>query len=239
MNVATENRPLRVAPQTVRKLVENGLRDAIVYGRFKPGEHLADRVLCELFGASRTVVREAIRLLEAEGLVSVLPNRGAFVAYLPIDEAAQIYEVRGVLEALAGEAFAVRASERERAQLKSIFDEMSRHEPGGNGEDIITLKKRFYDVLFRGCRNDYIVKMLTPLLSRIVLLRGMSLSAPGRLPKMLEEIRCVIDAIERRSPEQAAQACRDHVRRAGEVALQSLQEMDRARNTRGQLTGLS
>lgn len=228
--MTAEDLQLRVIPQPVRQLVENGLRDAIVRGRFAPGDHLPDRMLCELFGASRTVVREAVRLLEAEGLVTVLPNRGPFVAYLPIGEAAQIYEVRGVLEALAGEGFAIRASDEERASLRRIYEEMAAQQPGSDGDELIGLKRRFYEVLLRGCRNDHVARMLAPLLSRITQLRGMSMSTPGRLPDMLAEVGRVVEAIERRDPEGAAQACRDHVKRAGAIALRALQEQERERN---------
>ncbi|CAN7355977.1 GntR family transcriptional regulator [Bosea sp. LjRoot9] len=225
-----ESQQLRVVPQPVRLLVENGIRNAIVSGRFAAGEHLPDRMLCELFGASRTVVREAVRLLEAEGLVTVLPNRGPFVAYLSGVEAAQIYEVRGVLEALAGEAFAVRASDEERIGLRRIYEEMAAYQAGSGSDGLVALKRRFYDVLLRGCRNDHVAKMLAPLLSRITQLRGMSLSAPGRLPHMLAEVRQIVEAIERRQPDLAAQACRDHVRRAAEVALRALAEQEHERD---------
>ena len=88
---------LKIIPRPVRQQVEDGLRDAIVSGRFAPGEHLPDRALCELFGTSRSVVREAVRLLEAEGLIIVHPNRGPFVATMSVAEATEIYEVRAAL----------------------------------------------------------------------------------------------------------------------------------------------
>ncbi|MCK8784514.1 GntR family transcriptional regulator [Roseomonas sp. NAR14] len=228
----TEDMRLRVVPQSIRRQVEDGLRDAIARGRFAPGEHLPDRVLCELFGASRSVVREAVRLLEAEGLIVVQPNRGPFVAFLSAAEAAQIYEVRGVLEALAGEGFAARASKEERAELRGIFAELAATCPEAGREVLLALKRRFYDVLLRGCRNAYVARMLDQLLNRNTQLRATSLSDPDRLPNTVAELRRVIEAIERRDPEGAAAACREHVRRAAEVALRILREHERARNAR-------
>ncbi|MDE2517296.1 MAG: GntR family transcriptional regulator [Rhodospirillales bacterium] len=211
--------PLRVVAQPLRRQVEDGLRAAIAGGRFAPGEHLSDRLLCDLFGASRTVVREAVRLLEAEGLVCVLPHRGAFVAFLSVEEAAQIYELRAALEALAGEGFATRASEAERAMLRDIFKKLSALPQDTGREALLAIKRRFYDVLLAGCGNPFVARMLAPLLSRILRLRATSLSAPGRLRHTVAEVGRVMAAIERRDGPAAASACREHVARAAKAAL--------------------
>ncbi len=220
---------MRVVPQPMRRQVEEGLRAAIINGRFSPGEHLPDRVLCDLFGASRGVVREAVRLLEAEGLIVVQPHRGQFVAFLSVAEAAQVYEVRAVLEALAGEGFAIRASDEERAELRDVYEELKAVSPQSGREVLLGIKRRFYDVLLRGCRNEYATRMLDQMLNRNTQLRATSLSDPSRLPNTVIEIRRVVEAIERRDAEGAFQACRDHVMSAAKVALRLLRERERDR----------
>lgn len=219
---------LRIVHQPMRKQVEDGLRAAIVNGRFAPGEHLPDRVLCDLFGASRSVVREAVRLLEAEGLVTVLPNRGPFVTSLSVAEAEQIYEVRGVLEALAGECFARNATETERQELRAIWEELARSGEAAMREELLAIKRRFYDVMLAGARNPYVARMLDQLLNRNMQLRAMSLSEPGRLKWTIRELRRVIEAIERRDADEAFLACREHVQRAAETALRLLKARDGA-----------
>jgi DNA-binding GntR family transcriptional regulator len=216
----------RVAPQSVRSLVEDRLRKAIMDGRFPPGAHLADRVLCEQFGVSRSIVREAIRLLEAEGWVSVVPHRGSFVTYLTVAEAVQIYEVRAALEALAGQGFAERASEEERAELRAVYERLAAMDPSIGQDVLLKAKREFYAVLLRGCRNDYADRMLCQLLNRIMHLRATSLSAPGRLPNTIRELRRIIEAIEQRDGEGAAAACREHVRSAAMVALRVMRERE-------------
>lgn len=215
---------LKVVPQPVRRQVEDGLRAAIVSGRFLPGEHLPDRVLCEAFGTSRSVVREAVRLLEAEGLVVVRPNRGPFVAVMSVTEATEIYEVRAALEALAGEGFAVRATDAERHALRAVYEELRNARAGAPREALLDIKRRFYEVLTKGSRNSYAARMLERLLVRNAQLRATSLSSPDRLPKTVEEIGRIIDAIERRDAAAAGEACREHVRRSAEVALRILNE---------------
>jgi DNA-binding GntR family transcriptional regulator len=221
------DRAAAMVPRSVRSIVEEQLRKAIMDGRFPAGAHLADRVLCEQFSVSRSIIREAIRLLEAEGLVTVVPNRGPFVAYLSAAEAVQIYEVRGALEALAGQGFAERASDEERAELQAIFEELTSLDPAAGSPDLLDIKRRFYAVLTRGCRNAYVGRMLGQLLNRNTQLRATSLSTPGRLPNTIREIRRIVEAIRDRDGEGAAAACRDHVKAAAVIALRVLRERER------------
>jgi DNA-binding GntR family transcriptional regulator len=206
----------------VRSLVETQLRNAIVGGRFAPGTHLSDRLLCEEFGVSRSIIREATRLLEAEGLVTVIPRRGPFVAVLSAAEAVQIYEVRAALEACAGQGFAERASDEERAKLEAVFADIARMDASAAQADLLEAKRRFYAVLMQGCRNAYVGRMLGHLLNRNNQLRAMSLSAPGRLPNTIRELRRIMEAIRDRDGEGCAAACRDHVKAAAVVALRFL-----------------
>jgi DNA-binding GntR family transcriptional regulator len=222
------NQPtLRILPQPVRQQVEDQLRNAIISGVFPPGSHLSDRVLCEQFGVSRSIIREAVRLMEAEGLVSVIPYRGPFVALLTAAEASQVYEVRGALEALAGEGFAERASEEERRELRQVYEQLAAMEPESGRQALLDVKRRFYDVLLRGCRNTYVARMLGQLLNRNTQLRATSLSDPDRLPHTVREIHRIVEAIEQRDPDGAFQACRDHVRAAAAVALRVLRQRER------------
>src|ERR1700761_1467063 len=87
---------------TLRLLVEDKLRAAIATGRFKPGQRLIERELCELTGVGRTSIREALRQLEAEGLVTTIPHRGPSVSTMTADEAEQLYALRALLEGYAG-----------------------------------------------------------------------------------------------------------------------------------------
>ncbi|PWC28676.1 GntR family transcriptional regulator [Teichococcus aestuarii] len=223
----TEDMALRVVPRPMRKQVEEGLRNAIMNGRFAPGQHLPDRMLCELFGASRSVVREAVRLLEAEGLVTTIPNRGPFVSFLSPAEAEQVYEVRGVLEALAGEGFALRASAAERAELRRIYEALAALPPRGADQAVLLgLKRDFYEVLMRGSRNPLVGRMFETIINRNTQLRATSLSDPGRLPDTVAEIRRVVEAIEARDAAGAWEACRAHVRSAAAVALRILRERE-------------
>ncbi|ABQ29010.1 GntR family transcriptional regulator [Acidiphilium cryptum] len=222
----TQRKALKIIPQPMRRQVEDGLRKAIIAGVFPAGAHLSDRLLCETFGASRSIVREAVRLLEAEGLVVVHPNRGPFVASISATEAEEIYELRAALEGLAGEGFARRATTGERAALRHIYEELAASGPATSRETLLDIKRRFYDVLTAGCRNAYVSRILGQLLNRNSQLRATSLSAPGRLPHTVAELGRIVDAIDRRDAAAAGAACRDHVHRAAEAALRIIGERE-------------
>lgn len=203
----------------IRKQTANNLRAAILEGRFKPGERLNEKELCELTGVSRTSVREALRQLEAESLVTTLPNKGPVVTEVTWEEAKDIYEVREQLEGLAARLFAEKADE---GDMMALSTELVRLEQALQTEDIgqyLKAKNQFYEVLLQGCGNNTVYSVLQSLLARVNFLRGTSLSTPHRRSKSLAEIKEIVDAIRRREPQQAYEACTKHVRNAAASAL--------------------
>lgn len=214
-----DDRSLTITPTLLRNQVQEKLRIAIAEGRFAPGDHLSDRVLCDLFGVSRTVVREAVRQLEAEGLIETLPHRGSFVKAMSADEAAQFYDVRGVLEALAARSFTQNATNEELAELQAVFARLRKAASTAGKVDILAIKQDFYEVLLCGARNDYLTSMLNQILNRNTTLRATSLSAAGRLQQTVAEIGRLMDALAKRDADEAWAASLDHVNRAAAVAL--------------------
>ena len=217
-----------VAVTTLRKQVEARLRQAIVQGHFRPGDHVSDRAMCELFRVSRPVVREAVRQLEAEGLLETLPHKGSFVRSMSADEAARIYDVRGVLEALAARGFARNATDAQMRALAAIFEKLKAAHKNAGFSDVLDLKQRFYEQLLRGCGNEYVTSMLNQILNRSNLLRATSLSDPARLPKSVAELRILMKALRERDEEAAWKASLEHVRRAAAAALAVLRNQETA-----------
>lgn len=218
-----------VVSVSLRRQVEEKLRRAIVRGRFMPGEHLSDRTLCELFKVSRTVVREAVRQLEAEGLVESFPHRGSFVRVLTADEAVQIYDARGVLEALAARKFVQYATDEQIEALTLALEDIKASMADREKVDLVEKKQAFYDILFSVYENTYIRTMLNQILNWSGQLRAASMAAPDRLPNTIAELERLIEAIRRRDEEGAWQASLEHVRNAATAALAVLNDRDAAR----------
>ncbi len=208
--------------RTLRELAVERLRDAILDGQFGPGERLVERVLCDRLGVSRTVVREALRHLEAEGLVDVVPQRGPAVARLDGAQAAQIYEIRASLEALAARAAAERATPADVARLTEANDVIQVAFAAGNGRGILKATSDWYELLFRIADKPMAWQVVQGLNARISQLRAMTVSQPDRAGDAGAEMRLIIDAIAASDGDAAARASFDHVERVKALAAEAL-----------------
>jgi DNA-binding GntR family transcriptional regulator len=206
-------------PATLRLIVEGRLRSAISAGDFKPGQRLIERELCELTGVGRTSIREALRQLEAEGLITNIPHRGPSVSTISAEEAEQLYALRRLLEGFAGRCCAERRTPESYALLAGAVAEFERAARSRNQQKLIEAKSRFYELLMDGSGNIFIKQALTTLHNRITLLRLTSMTQPGRLKRSKAEIREILAAIEAGDGDRAEAACKHHIEMAAEVAL--------------------
>ena len=204
---------------TVRAIVAQKLRGAIMSGNLKPGQRLVERELCEMMGVSRPSIREALRLLEADGLVNTVPHRGPMVSTISLDEARQLYAARAVLEGFAGREC---ARLHDPAVVRRIGDALTRLKAALAKPDMIAVleaKTDFYAALIGGCQNSFIERMLKPLHDRITLLRITSMSQPKRINKSLREVTAIWRAIQSGDEDLAERCCVDHVKAAAVAAL--------------------
>jgi DNA-binding GntR family transcriptional regulator len=209
---------------SLRNQVTNRLRDAILSGTFKPGQKLVEKDLCNQLGISRTIIRESLQHLGAEGLILNIPHKGPTVATISYSEAKGIYDVRQALESLAGEGFAKCATDQQVQQLRQVLNELKQLAEDKNYERILETKNKFYEIIFSGCGNPVLGSLLTLLNNRVTLLRRVSLSGKSRLPDTLAELSGIVSAIEARDPALAGLLCRSHVASAALTALRNLQD---------------
>ena len=223
-----EESPFRVVKVAapLRQQVVDGIRRAITTGRFKGGDRLMERDLCEMAGVSRTLVREALRQLEAEGLVKVIPNKGPIVVSVSPREAADVYQLRAELEGLASRLFAEKASDAQIQALCQAFDALKDAYRRGDAAAALVAKTVFYDQLVEGAGNDILGAMLRQLHSRAMLLRATSLSQPGRMERSLAEMAAVVEAIVKRDGQAARAATIAHVENAAQTALKVLADTE-------------
>jgi len=208
----------------LRQSVVASIRNSIAVGRFKSGDRLIERDLCEMTGVSRTVVREVIRQLESEGLVTVVPNRGPVVASLTREQAEGVYQVRSELEGLAAELFARNATAEQQESLKKSLDHLSAAIHSSDAVVRLNGKNDFYAALIRGAGNEALGQALNMLNARIMLLRATSLRAPGRAEASIAELQDLVDALLRRNAKRAREAAMRHVTNAAATALKVLAE---------------
>jgi DNA-binding GntR family transcriptional regulator len=215
---------LRVARSSITLRVQTltTLRRAIVDGRFQPGERLVERHLCTRLGVSRTLVREALRSLETEGLVLNTTQRGPAVITLTAAEAAQVYEAREAVEGTACQIFAARATEADLDRLDQALAALSQATANDNRAAALTAKTRFYDALMIGAGNAVLHDMARQLRARAAILRATSMSNAGRTIQSLAEMQAITDALHRRDALAAHAACIDHLRHARDAAIATL-----------------
>lgn len=211
----------------LREQAYDALRQAIIGLELPPGYRLVERELIERLGVSRTTVREALRELESEGLVTVIPQRGAVVATLSAREAADLYEARVAIEALVVRRFVERAPDAAVADLRAAVEEFTAlSERGGDIGQMLAAKDRFYDVLVQGAGSPPLQQLLGSLQARVRQLRATSLSQDGRPRRAAEELRDLVDAIAERDVAAAEKLCSAHVRAAAGTGLDALRGTD-------------
>ncbi|PWB31003.1 GntR family transcriptional regulator [Pseudomonas sp. SDI] len=209
-------------PVTLREIVLDKLRSAIISFQLLPGDRLVERDLCDRLGVSRTSVREALRHLESEGLVEFADAKGPRVAIITLEDARDIYELRCVLEGLIVQLFTLNAKAKDIRALEKALEENRKALEEGELQQVIDSVQGFYDVLLEGSGNQVAATQLRQLQARISYLRATSVSQENRRGASNQEMEKIVAAIKSGDPLAAHQACVDHVRAAAKVALDYL-----------------
>ncbi len=209
----------QVKLETLRAQVENTLRKAIISGELSPGEKLIERELCQMLGVSRQSLREAMRKLEAEKLIVIVPHRGPEVASMSIDQARELFALRQLLESYAAQEFTIHASDQQIKELIKTVKRLKEAVKKNDSEGVLQAKAEFYGILLGGCGNNLVREVLGGLLSRVSLLRATSLMLEDRLPQSLKEIEALVACIKLRDPDGARAISFEHVSNAQKAAL--------------------
>jgi DNA-binding GntR family transcriptional regulator len=222
--VDNQNTELTVdrSARTLRELTLEKLRDAILDFRFQPGERLIERALCDRLGVSRTVVREVLRHLEAEGLVETIQNQGPAVTRPDPSNAAQVYEIRALLEAEAAVACAAIATPADVAHLSQAVDTIQAAFDADNSRGVLKATTDFYEVLFKIAGKSVAWSVVQSLNARINHLRAMTIATPGRSRDAIAEMRRIVAAIQKHDGDAARQASMAHVEAVAQLARQVL-----------------
>lgn len=216
-------------PQTLREIAVERMRSAIVSGRFASGYRLVERTLVEQLGVSRSVVREAIRYLEAEGLVEILPRNGPVVATLDWDRARQIYDIRLRLESAAAADCARLSDDAARARLQAALERLEAAFTSADPQVLYDATTHFYQQIFTSAGHHIAWEIVHRLNGRISRLRALTLASTDRHVSGQARMRRIAQAILARDAEAAEAAVREHLTEAATIANRLLREDDEAR----------
>ena len=175
-------------------------------------------------GVSRTPVREAIRKLELEGFVVMIPRKGAYVAGISVKDIADVFEVRAALEALATVLAAERITEEELEELERILVRKAEIIEQQEIKLFIESDKKFHEILYRASRNQRLIQILTNLQDEVHRFRSVSLTSPGRMPEALDEHRKVVEALGDRDIARAEALAWEHIENAENSLMEAVRK---------------
>lgn len=211
--------------QPLREVVCESLREAIRNGILKPGERIMEIQLAEELGVSRTPVREAIRKLELEGYVVMMPRRGTYVANMSIRDINEIFEIRTALESLSNGLAAEHITDEELEHLQRLLVIIGGYIKEGNMEKIVETDIEFHDLMYHAARNQRLVGIISNLRDQLTRFRTLSMSYPGRLEATLEEHKAIVEAIANGDRKGARKAAEKHMENSEKTLLQAMDEM--------------
>lgn len=195
----------------LRDVVFNTLRQAILKGELAPGERLMEIQLADRLGVSRTPIREAIRKLELEGLVLMIPRKGAEVAKISEKSLRDVLEVRRSLEALAIELACERMEAEELAELEMAQEAFKAAIASGDAMKIAETDEGYHDVIYKGTRNDRLVQILNNLREQMYRYRLEYIKDEDKRQMLYLEHDKILQAIRLGQVDEAKEVMREHI----------------------------
>lgn len=208
----------------LRELVLEAIREAIKNGALQPRERLMEIQLADELGVSRTPVREALRKLELEGFIVMVPRKGAYVSDLSMKDVADVFEIRAALEGLAGALAAERITEEELETMERLLVEKGEAINLNDIDKLVAVDTRFHEAMYQASRNERLTVIISNLREQIQRFRLTSLSVPGRKQDSLKEHRGLLEAIQARDIQLARQLAQEHIENAENVLIDSLKK---------------
>lgn len=200
------------------------LREAIVSGLLKPGEKLMEAQLAEEMGISRTPVREAIRKLELEGFVHMIPRKGACVAEYSEKDIIDTFRIRMALEKLAIEMAVENITDAEIDELQKVLDEEAISIDGGQLDLMVDKDVEFHDVIYRVSGNERLMMIMANLREQISRFRFVSLGGQGRGNEVLVEHGRMVEALRKRDLKLALEQTEEHIKNTQMALMTAIRE---------------
>jgi DNA-binding GntR family transcriptional regulator len=191
--------------------IHQAIADDIVHGRLSPGAPLDETAIAAAFGVSRTPVREAIRQLEAIGLVKARARRGAVVTMVTDCELDEMFAVMAEMEALCARWSAIAMTAGERRELLALQQESATLVSAGLREEYVDFNNRFHEAIYRGSHNRFLADLALAVRARCAPFRRAQFETLGRLTKSHAEHGAVVTAIQRGDADAAATEMRAHI----------------------------
>mgnify|MGYP001148819535 FL=1 len=210
----------------LRDVVFNTLREAILKGDLKPGERLMELQLAAKLGVSRTPIREAIRMLEQEGLAVTIPRKGAEVARMTEKDMEDVLQIRDALDELAASIACEQISEEELAELRHTMHEFEESTKTGDVKRIAEADVRFHDIIYHATRNVKLENMLNNLREQMYRYRVEYLKDENNYPTLMKEHKDIVEGLVRKNKMQVTETMHQHVKNQAVAVKAMIQEQE-------------
>jgi DNA-binding GntR family transcriptional regulator len=204
--------------RTVKDALVENLRDEIIKGQFRPGQKLRQEELAAHFGVSTMPIREALRELEAEGLVTIKPRRGAVVTRLSAEDLQDIYDIRSTLEEMATRLAVPCLNEASLAALAQCVQQMDSHV--GDPISYTKLNHQFHLTIYAASGRRHLCELIELLRRRTQHYVHTHIGDMGRMPESRHDHRAILDACQRGDADRAATIMREHLGRVGQELVE-------------------
>lgn len=201
------------------------MRELIISGKLKPGQRLVESHLAEGLDISRQPIREAFHILELEGLITLVPRKGAWVSEVPLDEVKEIYEVRAMMESFSARLVIPNIDERNISQLESILTAIKQKVREKNLGGVLRLNFEFHRKLIQMTKNRRLIQFYESVVLLMKRYQGVGLTPPLSWKNSFEEHNEILMAIKSRDIQTAERLCREHVLQAGAKVSRRLKSL--------------
>lgn len=208
----------KIQHRNLYREVADRVRDLIEHGELTPGERISEKQLCEKFGVSRTPLREALKVLASEGLVELLPNRGARVMQLTLKKVKDTYDIMGALEGLSGELACHNISDREIAAICVLHDKMLEHYHRKELQAYFRVNQQIHERILAASHNEILLEMYNNLSQRVKRVRYSKKMTDNYWSQAVADHDKMIEALKQRDGPQLGQILRTHLCNKLEVA---------------------
>ena len=192
------------------ELVER-LRDLITSGALAPGSKIQESTLCERFGVSRTPLREALKVLASEGIVTLLPNRGAVVSALTVAELEEVFPVMGALESLSGEIACRHITDAEIANIAAVHKAMVEYWRKGEMQSYFRLNQSIHEAILNATRNETLKSVYRGLAGRLLTARYVANMSEERWAQAVDEHEAILESLKARDGRRLARILKEHL----------------------------
>ena len=209
----------RIQTKALHQEVTDQIREMIIQGTLEKGQKINEKFLCESMGVSRTPVREALRILNSEGLIELIPNKGAYVSQPCIEEINDLFEVMGVLESTCARLAAKKMRDEDLVKIEALHHELEKHYQKRDHEAYLASNHRFHCYIQELSGNKVLNGVINGLRQKVLLYRQKQLYQPKRFDQSIQEHRDLLNAFRKGNANGAEASMKRHLRKQCEALI--------------------